>query len=133
MTIISVVLHVKPSYVRHFQHSPRRRLQSAVCKNLSRGYTALGVYHSHHKESLGGGFSPHIHFSVDVPEHNTARFISGLPEDLRQKDKQGYFELSARKTWKTFDTRPLWQAEELWKYVIGTGRINEPAIVYGRV
>jgi hypothetical protein len=68
MTIVSIVLHVRPKRTHLFRDTARKRIQHRICKNMSRGFTSLGVYHSHHSERKGGDFAPHIHLAVDVPD-----------------------------------------------------------------
>ena len=143
MTIISVVLHVRPNFSAHFRANRRKRLQSKICKELSRGFPALGVYHSSHSEEKGGDFAPHIHLIFEVPNDRLERFLDGLKEDLHHKDKQGYFDLSPRHMWKVQDEKI-----SAWAYALGNGnadikggikpkgesrRKHMPEIVYGRV
>jgi len=132
MTIVSVVLHVRPNHTRLFRDSSRRRTLHRICKELARGFPSIGVYHSHHSERKGGLFAPHLHFLVDVPDDRLAAFLAGLPQDLRLKDSSQLFELSPRSSWRT-SCEPLHQAVALWAYVLGTGRKHLPPIVYGRV
>jgi hypothetical protein len=130
--IISVSLHVRHNKTNLFRHSARRRQQHRICKELSRGFTALGVYHSHHSERKGGAFAPHIHLIFDVPELHVATFLNGLQDDLRLKDRSQLFELSPRSSWRT-SSEPLQNAVTLWAYVLGSGRKHLPEIIYGRV
>jgi len=128
MTIVSVVLHVQRRHTHLFRNSPRRRTLHRVCKELSRGFQTLAVYHSHHSERKGGAFAPHLHLIVDVPEERLECFLDGLPQDLRTKDTSGLFELSPRGTWRT-SCEPLPQAIDLWAYALGAGRKHLPLIV----
>lgn len=132
MTIVSIVLHVRPKRTHLFRDTARKRIQHRICKDLARGFTSLGVYHSHHSERKGGDFAPHLHLCLDVPEDRLAAFLDGLPQDLRLKDSSQLFELSPRAKWET-SSEPLNQAVGLWAYVLGTGRKHLPPIVYGRV
>lgn len=132
MTIVSVVLHVRPNYTRLFRDSSRRRILHRICKELARGFPSIGVYHSHHSLKKGGGFAPHLHLCLDVPEDRLERFLDGLQEDLRVKDSSHLFALSPREKWET-SREPLHQAVKLWAYVLGTGRKHLPSIVYARV
>ena len=132
MTIISIVLHVRPNKTHLFRHSARKRTQHRTCKEIARGFPALGVYHSHNSERKGGAFAPHIHLIFDVPEPNFVTFLNGLQDDLRIKDNSQLFELSPRTWWRT-SCEPLHHAVTLWAYVLGSGRKHLPEIVYGRV
>ena len=128
MTIVSVVLHVRPNFIPHFKANRRRRELRDICKQLARGYESLGVYHSHHTERKGGQFAPHLHLLIEVPDDRLDRFQDGLDDDLRHKDQHGYFQLSPRSSW-------VLSADKLrlWQYVLGAGRKHTPEIVYGRV
>ena len=128
MTIISVVLHVRPNFIPHFKANRRKRELRDICKQLSRGYAIRGVYHSHHTERKGGQFAPHLHLLIEVPDDRLDRFLDGLEDDLRHKDKRGYFQLSPRSSWVLER-----DGHRLWEYVLGTGRKHIPEIVYGRV
>lgn len=128
MTIVSVVLHVRAKKTQLFRDNPRRRTLHRICKELARGFTSLGVYHSHHSERKGGAFAPHLHLAVDVPDHRLAAFLDGLAQDLRIKDSSQLFELSSRSSWRT-SCEPLNQAVALWAYALGTGRKHLPLIV----
>lgn len=132
MTIVSVVLHVRAKKTHLFRDSARKRALHRICKDLSRGFHSLAVYHSHHSLKKGGAFAPHLHLCLDVPQERLAAFLDGLPHDLALKDRSQLFELSPRKKWKT-SSEPLHQAVALWAYVLGTGRKHLPLIVYGRV
>lgn len=128
MTIVSVVLHIKPNFIPHFKAKKRKRELHHICKQLSRGYETLGVYHPHHTERKGGDFAPHLHLLITVPDNCLERFLDGLESDLRHKDKREYFQLSPRGSW-------VLSADKLrlWQYVLGAGRKHVPEIVYGRV
>ena len=128
MIFVSVVVHVQSSFYPHFRENPRRRLLRGICKELSRGLPAIGVYHSHHSERKGGGFAPHCHLIVEVAPHRLEQFLNGLPQDLISKDKSGYFSLSPRKKWRI-------QSEKInaWQYILGPKRKHLPEIIYGRV
>lgn len=128
MTIVSVVLHVQRRHVHLFRDTSRRRTLHRICKELSRGYQSLAVYHSHHSERKGGAFAPHLHLIVDVPDSRRAAFLDGLPQDLAIKDTSQLFELSPCSTWRT-SCEPLHQAIELWAYALGAGRKHLPLIV----
>lgn len=128
MPIISVVLHVRPNFIQHFKANRRRRELRDICKQLSRGYESLGVYHSHHTERKGGEFAPHLHLVIEVSSGCLSRFVDGLEGDLRHKDKRGYFQLSPRSSWVLAADKL-----RLWQYVLGTDRKHIPEIVYGRV
>lgn len=132
MTIVSIVLHVRPRQTRLFRESSRLRTLHRICKEISRGFTSIGVYHSHHSLKKGGAFAPHLHLCIDVPADRLATFLDGLPQDLRLKDSSHLFELSPREKWET-SSETLHQAVALWAYVLGTGRKHLPPIVYGRV
>lgn len=132
MTIVSVVLHVRAKKTHLFRDSARKRALHRICKDLSRGFHSLAVYHSHHSERKGGAFAPHLHLAVDVPADRLAAFLDGLPRDLQVKDSSALFDLSPRSTWRT-SCEPLHQAVALWTYVLGAGRKHLPLIVYGRV
>lgn len=132
MTIVSVVLHVRPNHTRLFRDSSRRRTLHRICKEISRGFSCLCVYHSHHSERKGGQFAPHLHLCLDVPEDRLAAFLGGLSQDLRLKDRSHLFELSPREKWET-SSEPLHQAVALWAYLLGASRKHLPSIVYGRV
>lgn len=132
MTIVSIVLHVRPRQTHLFRDSTRRRTLHRICKELARGFASLGVYHSHQSERKGGDFAPHIHLAVDVPDDRLEQFLDGLPQDLRLKDSSQLFELSPREKWET-SSEQLHQAVGLWAYVLGSGRQHLPTIVYGRV
>lgn len=132
MTIVSVVLHVRPRQTPLFRDSSRRRILHRICKELARGFPSIGVYHSHHSLKKGGAFAPHLHLCLDVPQERLAAFLDGLPQDLNLKDSSRLFELSPRKKWET-SNEPLHQAVKLWAYVLGTGRKHLPSIVYARV
>ena len=101
MTIVSVVLHVRPRQARLFRDSSRRRTLHRICKELSRGFSGIGVYHSHHSLKKGGAFAPHLHLCLDVPEGRLEQFLDGLPQDLALKDSSHLFELSPRPKWET--------------------------------
>ena len=143
MKSVSIVLDVKPAFIPHFRANRRKRLQREVCKELSRGFPALGVYHSNQSEEKGGDFAPHIHLIVDVPDDRLEQFLDGLEEDLRCKDTQGYFNLSPRHTWKIQDGKIA-----AWTYTLGNANADQkdsikpkgesrrkhiPEIVLGRV
>lgn len=128
MTIVSVVLHVRPRQTRLFRDSARRRTLHRICKELARGFPGIGVYHSHHSERKGGAFAPHLHLCLDVPDDRLTAFLDGLPQDLRLKDSSQLFELSPRAKWET-SGEPLNQAVGLWAYALGTGRKHLPLIV----
>ena len=132
MTIVSLVLHVRPNHTHLFRDSSRLRSLHRTSKELSRGFPCLCVYHSHHSLKKGGGFAPHLHLCIDVPEDRLERFLGGLQEDLRVKDSSHLFALSPREKWQT-SCEPLHQAVKLWAYVLGTGRKHLPSIVYARV
>ena len=134
MKFVSVVVHVRREFRPHFllqgplQENKRKRHYRYICKELSRGLPALGVFHSHHSEKKGGAFAPHCHLIVEVPNNRLERFLSGLPTDLLYKDKQGYFSLSAPSEW-------IIQDEKVngWQYALGAGRKHTPEIVLGKV
>jgi hypothetical protein len=128
MTIVSVVLHVQRRHMHLFRDTSRRRTLHRVCKELSRGFMFLAVYHSHHSKRKGGAFAPHLHLAVDVPDNRLAVFLDGLPQDLRIKDSSQLFELSPLSSWQT-SCEPLMQAIDLWAYAVGTGRKHLPLIV----
>jgi hypothetical protein len=128
MTIVSVVLHVQRRHTHLFRDTSRRRTLHRVCKELSRGYQTLAVYHSHHSERKGGAFAPHLHLAVDVPDDRLAGFLDGLPHDLQVKDSSALFQLSPRGTWRT-SCEPLHQAIDLWAYALGADRKHLPLIV----
>lgn len=132
MTIVSIVLHVRPNHTRLFRDNSRLRTLHRISKELARGFPGIGVYHSHHSERKGGLFAPHLHLCIDVPDDRLERFLDGLHQDLRVKDASHLFELSPRSSWRT-SCEPLHQAATLWAYVLGTGRKHLPPIVYGRV
>lgn len=129
MPIVSIVLHVHPNRTRLFRDSSRRRTLHRICKELARGFPALGVYHSHHSERKGGAFAPHLHLCLDVPDDRLAQFLDGLPHDLRLKDSSKLFLLAPRNSWRT-SCEPLHQTVGLWAYVLGAGRKHLPTIVY---
>jgi nitrogen regulatory protein PII len=127
MKKISVVIEVKPEFITHFRQSRRRRLLRQVSKQLSRGFTTIGIYHSHNTERKGGEFLPHVHLIVSVPDEKLEQYLDQLPSDLLKKDKTGYFQLSDRKRW-VLDFN-----DSLLTYCLGSGRKHLPEIVYGRV
>ena len=143
MKSVSIVLDVKPAFIPHFRANRRKRLQREICKGLARGFPALGVYHSNQSEEKGGGFDPHIHLIVEVPDDCLRKFLDGLEDDLHHKDRQGYFNLSPRHLWKIQDAKIA-----AWSYALGDGnadrqgsikpkgesrRKHMPEIVLGRV
>jgi len=127
MKFVSIALHVHSDFYAHFWRSDRKRTLSRICKELSRSFPALGVYHSHNTEKKGGEFSPHIHLIIHVPTDRLSQFLDGLEADLRTKDKQGYFILSPRKQWVVKD-----DALDLTIYTLGEGRRNMPIIVHAK-
>ena len=83
MTIVSIVLHVRPNHTRLFRDSSRRRILHRICKELARGFPCIGVYHSHHSLKKGGAFAPYLHMCMDVPGDRLERFLDGLQEVVR--------------------------------------------------
>ena len=134
MKFVSVVVHVRREFYPHFrlqgplQENRRKRHYRSICKELSRGLPALGVFHSHHSEKKGGAFAPHCHLIVQVPNDRLERFLRGLGADLRQKDKHCYFSLSAPSEWIIQDEKV-----DCWQYVLGNDRRHLPEIVLGKV
>lgn len=128
MIFVSLVIDVQSAFYPHFRANRRKRLLRSICKELSRGLPALGVYHSNHSKRKGGGFAPHCHLIVEVPSNQLERFLDGLPHDLSRKDKSRYFSLSPREKW-------IVQTDKIdgWTYVLGAEREHLPEIVYGRV
>jgi hypothetical protein len=127
MKKISIVIEIKPKFIPHFRQNRRRRLLHQVSKQLSRGFPAYGIYHSHNTERKGGEFAPHIHLIVTVSDKRLEQYLDQLPNDLLMKDKTGYFQLSDRKRW-AFDCN-----DNLLTYCLGSTRKHLPEIVYGRV
>jgi hypothetical protein len=104
---------VRQKHLTDFETDPPIATMKRACKSVAFRYRAVGYYHSHEKWMNGGGFHPHLHILVWVPQNKEDLWLAGLRHQLSKADKHQIFSLSTSNDWKRpdeFGTEQLvWQ------------------------
>ena len=90
-------------------------------------YKGLGVYHSHHKQRLGGAYSPHVHVVLHIPEDEQQEYEQNLDKYKSRVDKKNHFIIAPNN-----GERKVKNICKFVAYLLGERRLHNPELKWQR-